>query len=162
MAACFKQSFMDKLKTSFVLEYFLVLLLLVMAGCAGKKHEEKKAIQPVSAKTVQKEPMAAATPVVKPARNIKVIFIELGSVGCTPCVMMAKIMDEIEKEYNGQVLVRFYDVNSLLGGPYAQKYGIRIIPTQVFLDKERNEYYRHEGFFPKEDLVKVLQMKGVK
>jgi thioredoxin 1 len=94
--------------------------------------------------------------------GIKVTFVELGSMGCAPCIMMAKVMDDIEKEYEGQVLVRFHDVNSILGRPYAQKYGIRVIPTQVFLDMDGNEYYRHEGFFPKADLVKVLQMKGVK
>jgi thioredoxin 1 len=42
------------------------------------------------------------------------------------------------------------------------KYGIRVIPTQVFLDSQGNEYYRHMGFFPKEELIKVLAMKGVR
>ena len=42
------------------------------------------------------------------------------------------------------------------------KYGIKSIPTLVFLDETGKEYYRHEGFFPEEELVKVLQQKGVK
>ena len=42
------------------------------------------------------------------------------------------------------------------------KYGIKSIPTQVFLNETGKEYYRHVGFFPEEELVKVLQMKGVK
>jgi thioredoxin 1 len=46
--------------------------------------------------------------------------------------------------------------------PYAEKYAIRAIPTQVFLDKDGKEYYRHTGFFPKEELIKILKMKGVK
>jgi len=37
-----------------------------------------------------------------------------------------------------------------------------MIPTQVFLDKNGKEYFRHEGYFPKDDLVKVLKMQGVK
>jgi thioredoxin 1 len=92
----------------------------------------------------------------------KVTFIELGSVGCGPCDMMRPILDEIEKEYEGQAIVRFYDVKSLLGGPYAEKYRIQLIPTQVFLDKDGNEYYRHVGFFPKDEIVKILKLKGVK
>ncbi len=44
----------------------------------------------------------------------------------------------------------------------AEKYNIRVIPTQVFLDKDGKEYFRHEGYFPKEDLVKVIKMQGVK
>ena len=94
--------------------------------------------------------------------SIKAAFIELGSVGCTPCDMMRPILDEIEKEYEGQVLVRFYDVRTPEGRPYAEKYEIRLIPTQVFLDKDGIEYYRHVGFFPKDEVVKILELRGVK
>lgn len=94
--------------------------------------------------------------------QIKVTFIELGSVNCVPCRMMQPIMKEIEKEYGDQVKVVFYDVWTQDGRPYAQQYRIRVIPTQVFLDANGNEYFRHEGYFPKEELVKVLKMKGVK
>lgn len=93
--------------------------------------------------------------------ELKVTFIELGSVKCVPCRKMQPIMDEIEEEYPNQVKVVFYDVWTEQGRPYAKEYGIRVIPTQVFLDKNGKEYYRHEGFFPKEELVKVLKMQGV-
>lgn len=76
--------------------------------------------------------------------------------------MMQPIMVDIEKEYAGQVKVVFYDVWTPLGRPYAQQYNIRAIPTQVFLDKAGNEYYRHVGYFPKEELIEILEMKGVK
>ena len=36
------------------------------------------------------------------------------------------------------------------------------IPTQVFLDKDGKEYFRHVGYFPEEDVVTILKMKGVK
>lgn len=93
--------------------------------------------------------------------NIKVTFIELGSVRCIPCKKMMPIMKEIETEYGDQVKVVFHDVWTPEGKPFSQKYKIRLIPTQIFLDKEGNEYFRHEGFFPKEELVKVLKEKGV-
>jgi len=98
----------------------------------------------------------------KRGNGIKVTFIELGSVKCIPCKMMQPVMKAIEEEYGDQVKVVFYDVWTPEGRPYAQKYGIRGIPTQVFLDSEGKEFYRHTGFFPKEELVKVLQKKGVK
>lgn len=91
----------------------------------------------------------------------KVTFIELGSVNCIPCKMMQPIMEEIEKEYGEQVKVVFHDVWTEEGRPYAEKYGIRSIPTQVFLDTQGSEYFRHVGFFPKEEIVKVLRQKGV-
>ena len=136
----------------------LMSLLFVIAGCAGEHKETPKTAQPVP-KVVQASTVATVT---KPTTNIKVTFIELGSVGCTPCDMMRPILDEIEKEYEGQVLVRFYDVRSLFGRPYAEKYAVRMIPTQVFLDKDGNEYFRHVGFFPKEEILKILQLRGVK
>lgn len=90
-----------------------------------------------------------------------VTFIELGSVNCVPCKMMQPVMKEIEEEFGDQVKVIFYDVWTEEGQPYSQKYGIRVIPTQVFLDKHGNEYYRHEGFFPKEEIIEILKMQGV-
>lgn len=93
--------------------------------------------------------------------GFKVTFIELGSVRCIPCKKMMPIMEEIKKEYAGQVNVVFYDVWTPEGAPFATQYKIKLIPTQVFLDKDGNEYFRHVGFFPKEELVAVLKQKGV-
>ena len=93
--------------------------------------------------------------------EIKVTFVELGSVGCIPCDKMQPVMKEIEEEYRGQVKVVFHDVKTPEGEPYKKKYNIRAIPTQVFLDKDGNEYYRHLGFFAKDKLVEVLKMQGV-
>ena len=92
----------------------------------------------------------------------KVTFIELGSVRCIPCQQMQPVMKSIREKYPTQVNVVFHDVWTEAGAPYAKKYGIEAIPTQVFLDKDGKEYYRHVGYFPEEELVKVLQQKGVK
>lgn len=97
----------------------------------------------------------------KNSTDIKVTFIELGSVRCIPCKKMMPIIEEIKKEYAGQVKVVFYDVWTPEGAPFAGQYKIKLIPTQVFLDKDGNEYFRHVGFFPKEELVAVLKQKGV-
>lgn len=94
--------------------------------------------------------------------DIKATFVELGSVGCIPCDKMQPIMKEIAEEYKGQVKVIFYDVRTVFGEPYKKKFNVRAIPTQVFLDKDGKEYFRHLGFFAKDELVKVLQMQGVK
>ncbi len=106
---------------------------------------------------------AAVKPKSKSPKNksVKVTFVELGSVKCIPCKMMQPIMKDIEKEYGNQVDVVFHDVWTAEGQPYGRKYGIRVIPTQVFLDAEGKEFFRHEGYYPKEEIVKVLKTKGV-
>lgn len=91
----------------------------------------------------------------------KVTFVELGSVNCIPCKMMQPVMKAIEREFGPQVKIVFHDVWTEKGKRDAEKYGIRVIPTQVFLDSGGNEYYRHEGFYPQEEVVKILKMKGV-
>ena len=115
---------------------------LVLAGCA--KSEGSKAEKAVV------------------TGNTLVTFVELGSVSCIPCRMMQPIMRDIENTYQGQVNVVFHDVWTDEGKPYAKTYGIRVIPTQVFLDSKGIEYFRHEGYFPKDQLVAVLKTKGVK
>ena len=103
----------------------------------------------------------AATPVSKPEQPA-VTFIEIGSVNCIPCRMMQPVMKKAEEKYPGQVKVVFYDVWTPQGAPYGQQHKIRAIPTQVFLDKNGKEYFRHEGFFDFDNLEKVLKTGGVK
>lgn len=91
-----------------------------------------------------------------------VTFVELGSVNCVPCRAMQPVLDSIRKKYSDQVSVLFYDVWTDEGEPYARQYKIRVIPTQVFLDKDGKEYYRHEGYLPEEDIKKILKKGGVK
>ena len=94
--------------------------------------------------------------------KILVTFVEIGAARCIPCKMMQPIMKEIAEEYKGQVNVVFHDVWTQQGKADAGKYYIRVIPTQVFLDKNGKEYYRHEGYFPKEGVVEVIKKQGVK
>ena len=96
------------------------------------------------------------------AVKYKVTFIELGSVRCIPCQQMQVVMKSIERKYSSQVKVVFYDVWTPEGRPFGRQYGIEAIPTQVFLDENGNEFSRHVGYFPEEELIKVLNSKGVK
>lgn len=91
----------------------------------------------------------------------KVTFIELGSVNCVPCKAMVPVMEEIKTSLGDQVDVIFYDVWEEEQKPMAKQYDIRVIPTQVFLDSNGKEYYRHEGFFPTEELYLILEKGGV-
>lgn len=91
-----------------------------------------------------------------------VTFVELGSVNCIPCKQMQPVMKAIEKKYGEQVKVIFYDVWKEDQKKYAKQYGIKLIPTQVFLDSNGKEFHRHEGFYPETEIDKILQDKGLK
>ncbi len=90
-----------------------------------------------------------------------ITFVELGSVNCIPCKQMQPVMKAIEDKYGDQIEVVFYDVWKPEESKYAEEYGIRLIPTQVFLDKEGKELFRHEGFFPEESIDKFLREQGL-
>ena len=139
-----------KNKNNYIYLAIFIILIVVVLGSKALFNNTSSS----SNKTVQTEQNSKSD-------EIKVTFVELGSVGCIPCDKMQPIMKEIAEEYKGQVKVIFHDVRTPEGEPYKKEFNIRAIPTQVFLDKEGNEYYRHLGFFPKNMLVEVLKMQGV-
>jgi len=137
--------------------YFVLLVILILFSCSGENNQNRQSPQ-------QSSPGEVGVSEKKTDIDnsiVKVTFVELGSVNCIPCKMMQPIMKEIEEEYKNQVKVVFHDVWTPDGREDGMKYRIRVIPTQVFLDKDGKEYFRHEGFFPKEELVKILKMQRV-
>jgi len=98
----------------------------------------------------------------KTQSKAKVTFIELGSVRCIPCQKMQVVIKQVEEKYEKEVEVIFYDVWTDEGEPFGDQYKIDLIPTQVFLDQNGKEYFRHEGYFEFEELEKVLLQKITK
>jgi len=89
-----------------------------------------------------------------------VTMIDLGAKACVPCKMMAPIMEKMEKKYAGKAVIHFYDVWK--DREPAVRFKIRVIPTQIFFDKNAKEIYRHEGFMSESDIVGQLTKMGVK
>ena len=89
-----------------------------------------------------------------------VTMVDVGAKKCIPCKMMAPILEELEKEYQDKAAIVFVDVweNPDVGA----KYGIKLIPTQIFYNAEGKEVLRHEGFLDKATIVNELQKLGVK
>ena len=93
----------------------------------------------------------------KPAPAAK--LVDLGSKSCIPCKQMAPILDELKKQDPANLSVVFYDVYEQRD--LAQPYKVRVIPTQVFFDRDGKEFFRHEGFMPKADILAKFKEKGV-
>lgn len=90
----------------------------------------------------------------------KVTMVDIGAKKCIPCKMMAPIIEELEKEYKERAAIIFIDVweNPQAG----RKYGIQLIPTQIFYTADGKEVSRHEGFMEKAAIVAELEKLGVK
>jgi thioredoxin 1 len=91
----------------------------------------------------------------------RVTFVELGATWCTPCKLMQPVMRSLESRYGEQLKVIFYNVSSVEERSYAQRYRIRLIPTQVFLDNNGKEFFRHEGFFSETGIDNLLRQQGL-
>jgi thiol-disulfide isomerase/thioredoxin len=85
-------------------------------------------------------------------------MIDLGADKCIPCKKMAPILTELKTEYIGRASIEFVDVwkNPEAGKPYE----FRVIPTQVFFDREGKEVWRHEGFLAKDEIKSRLKELG--
>lgn len=90
----------------------------------------------------------------------EITFLELGSTTCVPCKMMEPVLESIREKYGDQIEVVFHDVKK--NRDIAEKYKIRIIPTQIFLDADGNEIHRHIGFYPEAQIDEFLQTQGLK
>ena len=90
----------------------------------------------------------------------QVTFLELGADRCIPCKKMQPIMKEIAAAFSDRVQVVFYDVWK--DPAPGEKYGIQLIPTQVFLDQRGKEIARHVGLFPKQEIIDLLKKHGIR
>lgn len=151
----------------------LLSILILLAACSAKADSSPKpnAAIPgqIPAETVDQAvnttdsatpaPQEQTTDSNKPKEIVPVVtFIELGAESCIPCKMMQPILKEIRAEYKGLVKVVFYDLyKEKWAGP---QYNVRVMPTQVFLDQNGKEFFRHEGFYAKAEIEKMLADKG--
>lgn len=90
----------------------------------------------------------------------KPAVIDLGARTCVPCRQMAPILESLSAEYRGKASVLFIDVSEDRAA--GRKFGIQMIPTQIFFDAQGKEVKRHVGFMEKGEIVKGLKGAGLK
>ena len=122
----------------------IVTLCLVAAGCGGGSDDGSQSEESMTA-TSDSASAAASDETGLP------VLLDLGSTTCVPCKTMAPILDEMRETFAGQFDVRFVNVKE--DATLAREYGVRIIPTQIYLDDKGNELFRHQGFFSREDML---------
>lgn len=110
------------------------------------------------------------------------VVIDFGSDSCIPCQEMAPVLEELNEELRGKVIVKFVDV--WVNTDAAQVVPLKVIPTQFFFDKDGKPYVpsdtlsssfimygnqetnvhlftAHEGGITKEEVLAVLEEMGV-
>ena len=80
-------------------------------------------------------------------------LVDLGAKACIPCKLMAPVLEGLKKDFAGRLEVEFIDVWMKENVPLAEKYRIRVIPTQILLDASGKELWRHEGYISRYGLL---------
>ena len=78
-------------------------------------------------------------------------LVDLGTTTCRPCQMMIPVLEELRTEYVGKLQVDFINVSTDQAA--ARQYNVRVIPLQIFFDASGSELFRHEGYWPKDEIL---------
>ena len=81
----------------------------------------------------------------------KPIVIDLWATWCGPCMSMAPTVDEVAKEFEGQVIVGKYNIED--NSDFATANRIMSIPTLLFFKDGKKTSIRLTGSQTKENLV---------
>ncbi len=73
---------------------------------------------------------------------------------CKPCKMVAPIMDELAKDYEGKV--KIYKIDTDKEKKLAGVFGIRSIPSVLFVPQE-GHHSMNAGALPKTEYVRIIE-----
>ena len=105
-------------------------------------------------------PSASEAVVTQALASGKPTVIDLGARTCISCKKMAPILEDLAGTYRGRANVLFIDVRE--DAEAAKRFGIQMIPTQIYFDGSGKEIKRVIGFADTPDLIKGLTAAGLK
>ena len=105
-------------------------------------------------------PSATEATIAQALASGKPTVIDLGARTCVSCKQMAPILEELAGNYRGQANVLFVDVRE--DSAAAKRFGIQMIPTQIYFDVHGKEVKRVVGAADRDAILKGLQAAGLK
>ncbi len=82
------------------------------------------------------------------------------STMCLDCQRMKALVSEIENDYNDKI--NFVRINALDNNRKVKEqvktHGVVLVPTLIFLDVNGQQTNKIEGFIPKEELIKNIEV----
>ena len=86
-------------------------------------------------------------------RSDQPVLVDFYADWCGPCRMLAPVLEEIAREYEGGVKVGKVNVDEQM--ELAQKFGVSSIPLLVVF-KDGQPVAKSLGYHPKEEIVNLL------
>ena len=131
----------------------ITMLLLSMKVAASNKGDEKMAINITKEDFLKKVMDYKNNPTEWKYLGDKPAIIDFYASWCGPCKMLAPIMEELAKEYDGKMYV--YKVDTEAEQELAQIFGIRSIPSILVIPMEGKPMMT-QGGLPKSELKKII------
>jgi thioredoxin 1 len=103
---------------------------------------------------MDRAPSDAADRVQQVLRQGKPTIVEFGSTRCVSSREMTPLLAQLAREHGERVAV--VDIDVLAEREYLRRYGIVVIPTQVFFDATGRETSRHAGKIELRDMLARL------
>ena len=136
----------------------LTLVLLCIVHCAlytgVNAQTEAKVVSLTKAEFIKKVANYEANPTEWVYLGDKPCIVDFYTTWCGPCKRLAPIMDELAKEYAGEIYI--YKVDTDKEQELAAVFGIRSIPTLLFCPMKENPQIA-QGALPKEQLKEAIE-----
>ena len=136
----------------------VLLILLCIVHCAlyvgVSAQTEVKAVSITKAEFLKKVANYEANPTEWKYLGDKPCIVDFYTTWCGPCKRLAPIMDELAKEYAGEIYI--YKVDTDKEQELAAVFGIRSIPTLLFCPIGENPQIA-QGALPKEQLKEAIE-----
>lgn len=138
---------------------FIAASLFLASGCGNAAPES--ATQPALASSSAAIASDQALPRVASHTVGMPHMLEFGSKQCKACKAMEPVLETLTKDHGDKLTVEFVDVWVPENQTFARSYSIESIPTQVFLNREGKEVFRHTGFFSDAEILASLAELGL-
>ncbi|MEI7504208.1 MAG: thioredoxin [Paludibacter sp.] len=144
--------------------FAIILLVAFLSACTGKTKESKIEDNQQTDQKMAPIHLTKAEFLSKVANfqtnstewkylGDKPCIIDFYATWCGPCKMVAPILDDLAKEYNGQIYIYKVDVDA--EPEIAAAYGIQSIPT-IFICPMTGNPQVSQGAMQKEDFKKMI------
>lgn len=85
----------------------------------------------------------------------KPVLVDMYAEWCGPCKMIAPIIDELIKEYEGKVEIIKVNVDD--NPVSAAAFGVRTIPTMLVFDNSGELKKKQSGAMPKSKIIELFE-----
>ncbi|MGM5629664.1 thioredoxin [Apibacter raozihei] len=153
-----------KLKNTRLLIYSLFTLVILLI-LSNSKYTESASTKKSNYKTMKTIPLTIedfakkimdykSNPEVWKYLGDKPAIIDFYADWCSPCKMIAPMLEELAKEYEDEIYI--YKVDTESERELAAMFGIRSIPSILFIPME-GEPQMAQGAMPKEDFQRLIE-----